>query len=30
MAEYLSFYFSTKDPNFKSFAIEVPNTIPNN
>jgi hypothetical protein len=30
MSEYLNFYFSTKDPNFKTFAIEVPNTIPNN
>lgn len=30
MAEYLNFYFSTKDPNFKTFEINVPNTIPNN
>ena len=30
MSQYINFYFSTKDPEFKSFAIEVPNNIPNN
>lgn len=30
MSQFLSFYFSTKDPKFKTFSIDVPNTIPNN
>jgi hypothetical protein len=30
MSQYLNLYFSTKYPDFKTFFIEVPNSIPNN
>jgi len=30
MSQYLNFYLSIKDPEFKSSSVEIPNDVPNN